>query len=115
MPSHNEDLRLILIIQQTIEEQIIAHPNHTYILDGDFNRDVALIGRQNENGDIPPQEEDVLWHTYIKNLAFTYIPINPNYSKQGGHIYTSTSLIDGFFIKTQNLHYTHLLQLLNKT
>ena len=102
MPSHNEHLRLIPIIQQTIEEQIIAHPNHTYILGGDFNRDIALIERQNENGDTPPQEEDILWRTYIENLVFTYIPTNTNYSKQGGHNYTSTSLIDGFFIRTQN-------------
>ena len=60
MPSHNEDLRLIPIIQQTIEEQITAHPNHAYILGGNFNRDVVLIGRQNENGNTPPQEEDIL-------------------------------------------------------
>ena len=48
MPSHIEDIRLIPTIQQTIREQIDAHPNHTYILCGDFNRDIALIGRQNE-------------------------------------------------------------------
>ena len=102
MPSHNEDLRLICIIQQTIEEQIIAHPNHTYILGGDFNRDIALIGRQNENGNTPLQEEDILWRTSIENQTFTYIPTNTNYSRQGGHNYTSTNLIDGFFIKTKN-------------
>ena len=38
MLSHSEDLRLIPIIQQTIRIQIDAHPNHTYILCGDFNR-----------------------------------------------------------------------------
>ena len=44
MPSHIEDLRLIPIIQQTIRTQIDSHPNHTYILCGDFNRDIAFIG-----------------------------------------------------------------------
>ena len=102
MPSHNKNFRLIPIIQQTIEEQFIAHPNHTYILGGGFNRDIALIGRQNENGNTPPQEEDILWNTYIENLAFTYIPTNTNYSRQGGYNYTNTSLIDGFYIKIQN-------------
>ena len=48
MPSHIEDIRLIPVIQQTIRTQINAHPNHTYIMCGDFNRDIALIGRQNE-------------------------------------------------------------------
>ena len=45
MPSHIEDIRLIPTIQQTIKIQIDVHPNHTYILCGDFNRDIALIGR----------------------------------------------------------------------
>ena len=60
MPSHIEDIRLIPTIQQTIKIQIDAHPNHTYILCGDFNRDIALIGRQNEQRFTPPQEEDLM-------------------------------------------------------
>ena len=60
MPHHIEDTRLIPTIQQTIRIQIDAHPNHTYILCGDFNRDIALIGRQNEQRFTPPQEEDIL-------------------------------------------------------
>ena len=48
MPSHIEDIRLIPTIQQTIRIQIDTHSNHTYILCGDFNRDIAFIGHENE-------------------------------------------------------------------
>ena len=41
MPSHDEDTPLIPLIQATITNQINLHPNHAYILSGDFNRDVA--------------------------------------------------------------------------
>ena len=102
MPSHIDDIRLIPTIQQTIRIQIDTHPNHTYILCGDFNRDIALIGQQNEQRFTPPQEEDLLWSTYVESLSLTYIPTNTNYSKQGGHNYTHTSLIDGFYTNTQN-------------
>jgi hypothetical protein len=57
MPSHAEDLSLIPIIQNTITDHINAHPNHTYILCGDFNRDIALIGRQNNLQITPPQRK----------------------------------------------------------
>ncbi|HYP43288.1 MAG TPA: endonuclease/exonuclease/phosphatase family protein [Candidatus Nitrosocosmicus sp.] len=73
MPSHNEDIQLIPIIQQTITTQINAHPNHTHILCGDFNRDIALIGRQNTHSTSPPQEEDTSWRTYTENLTLKYI------------------------------------------
>ena len=58
MPSHMEDIQLIPTIQQTNKIQIDAYPNHTYILCGDFNRDIVLIGCQNEQNHTPPQEED---------------------------------------------------------
>ena len=107
MPSHIEDIRLIPIIQQTIRIQIDSHPNHTHILCGDFIRDIALIGCQNKLRYIPLQEKDQTWRTYIKSLLLTYIPTDTNYSWQGGHNYTHTSLIDGFFIKIQN-HTTYI-------
>ena len=104
MPTHNEDIRLIPIIQQTINIQITTYPNHTYTLCGDFNRDIALIGRQNEHWNTPSNEEDLMWKAYTENIAFTYIPTNTNFSKQGGHnhTHTHTRLINGFYIKTQN-------------
>lgn len=86
----------------TIKTQINAHPNHTHTLCGDFNRDIALISRQNEHGITPPHEEDIRWKTYIDNLALTYIPTDTTYSRQGGHNYTHTSLIDGFYTNTQH-------------
>jgi len=79
-----------------------THPNHTYILCGDFNRDIALIGRQNKLNTTPPQIEDIEWRTFTNNLQLTYIHTNSPFSKQGGQNYTQTSLIDGYYIKTHN-------------
>ena len=56
MPTHLEDTHLIPYLKNTITNQINAHPNHTHILCGDFNRDIALTGRQNNNTNTPPQE-----------------------------------------------------------
>lgn len=55
MPSHDEILPLIPTIQTSITHQINVHPNHTYILCGNFNRDIALIKRQNDQQTTPPQ------------------------------------------------------------
>ena len=63
--------------------------------------DIALIGRHNEQR-YTPQQEDLLWTIYIESLSLTYIPINTNYSRQGGHNYSHTSLIDGLYTNTQN-------------
>jgi hypothetical protein len=54
MPSHEEDIKLIPDIMHTINTQINVHPNHIHTLCGDFNRDIALIDRQNEHGTTPP-------------------------------------------------------------
>ena len=87
-PSHNDDTPLIPLIQNTITNQINLHPNHAYILCGDFNRDVALIGRQNDTQLTPPQDEDHLWRTFTTSLDLTYVHTNTNFSRQGGHNYT---------------------------
>ena len=102
MPSHEENTPLIPLLQHTITNQINLHPNHAFILCGDFNRDIALIGRQNDQHITPPQTEDHLWRTFITNIDLQYVPTNTNFSRQGGHNYTQNSLIDGFFIKTPN-------------
>jgi hypothetical protein len=102
MPSHEEDIRLLPIIQQNITQQFTNHPNHTHILCGDFNRDIALIRRQNGYTTTPPQAEDIEWRTFINSLQLTYIPTNSLYSRQGGQDYNQTSLIDGYYIKTPN-------------
>ena len=102
MPSHEEDIPLIPTIQNTITNKINLHPNHTYILCGDFNRDIALIGRQNDQQTTPPQLEDHLWRSFTTGLDLSYVPTNIKFSRQGGNNYTQNSLIDGFFIKTPN-------------
>ena len=43
-----------------------------------------------------------MWNIYTESLSLTYIAINTNYSRQGGHNYTHTSLIDGFYTNIQN-------------
>ena len=100
MPTHLEDTRLIPHLKTTIINQITAHPNHTYLLCGDFNRDIAFIGRQNHNTNTPPQEEDIQWKNFTTSLNFEYIPTNTKFSRQDGYNYTPTSLIDGFYINS---------------
>ena len=101
MPSHIEDIRLIPIIQQTIRIQIDSHPNHTYTMCR-FQQRHCTYWTQKRTQIYPPQEEDLNWRTYTESLLLTYIPIDTNYSRQSGHNYMQTSLIDGFFIKAHN-------------
>jgi hypothetical protein len=96
MPSHLEDLPLLPNIQTTITQQITQHPNHTIILCGDFNRDIAVLGKYHGNIYTLPQEQDIAWNTFIHSLNATYIPTTTTYTRQGGENYTHTSLIDGF-------------------
>ena len=100
MPTHFEDTHLIPYLKNTITNQINAHPNHTHILCGDFNRDIALTGRQNNNNNTPPQEEDIQWKNFITTFNLEYIPTNTNITRQRGYNYTSTSLIYGFYINS---------------
>jgi len=102
MPSYIEDTHYIPLIQQNITQQITIHSNHTYILCGDFNRDIALIRRQNEFNTTPPQTEDIEWCTFTNNLQLTYIPTNSPYTRQGDLNYNQISLIDGYYIKIPN-------------
>jgi hypothetical protein len=67
-PSHEEDLPLIPIIQMTIIEQINAHPNDAYVICGDFNCDIALRGRQNDQQITPSQDKDYQWRLFMDNL-----------------------------------------------
>jgi hypothetical protein len=100
MPTHVDYTHLIPCLKTIITNQITAHPNHTHILCGDFNRDIALTGRQNNNNHTPPQEDDIQWKNFTTTLNLEYIPTNTNFSRQGGYNYTSTSLIDGFYINS---------------
>jgi hypothetical protein len=100
MPTHLDYLHLILFIIQTITSQINRHPNTNIILCGDFNRDIALQGHTQGSDTIPPQHLDHQWRQFTQNLNLTYIPNNTTYTRQGGHNYTHTSLLDGYFIKS---------------
>jgi exonuclease III len=101
MPTHIEDTTLIPIIQTTIFNQIHNNPLSNIIILGDFNRDIALIGRQQGNTKTTPTQQDLEWKQLTNSLHLHYIPTDTNYSYQGGNNYTFTSLIDGFYIKTQ--------------
>ena len=46
MPTNEDDMRLISKIQTNITNAILKYPNHLHMLYGDFNRDIALIGRK---------------------------------------------------------------------
>jgi exonuclease III len=106
MPSHAKDLPLIPDIQATITQSITQHINHTIILCGDFNHDIALLGRHHDNEFTPPQDQDQTWKDFTNNLQLTYIPTNTSFTRQGGANYTHTSLLDGFYLKTSNTqHY----------
>ena len=102
MPTHIEDIYLLPHFKNEITKQIIIHPNHIYTLCGDFNRDIALRGRQNNNTNTPAQEEDYQWKNFTTSLNLEYIPTNTSISRQGGYNYTSTSLIDGFYIHSSD-------------
>jgi hypothetical protein len=67
----------------------------------DFNRDIALIGRQHNTTRTAPIQQDLDWKQFTNSLYLQYIPTDTTYSHQGGNNYTSTSLIEGFYTKIQ--------------
>jgi hypothetical protein len=99
MPTHIDDITHIPTIQTTIFNHIHNNPQSNIILLGDFNRDIALIGKQNGAANTAPIQQDLDWKQFTNSLHLEYIPTNTNYSYQGGYNYTSTSLIDGFYTK----------------
>jgi hypothetical protein len=101
MPTHTDDIPLIPILQTTIFNIVHNNPLSNIILLGDFNRDIALIGKQHGSTITAPTQQDSDWKQFTNSLHLQYIPTDTNYSYQGGNNYTSTSLIDGFYTKTQ--------------
>jgi hypothetical protein len=93
MPSHERDLHLIPDILDTITQTITQHSNHTIILCGDFNHDIALIGRHHDNEFTPPQEQDRTWRDFINNLQLTYIATDTSFTRQGGANYIHTMIL----------------------
>jgi hypothetical protein len=71
MPTHIEDINLIPIIQTTIFNHIHNNPLNNIIMLGDFNRDIALIGRQHNDTKTAPTQQDLdyLQTHYIYNIS----------------------------------------------
>jgi hypothetical protein len=107
MPSYEEDLHLLLEIQASMSQYILASSTHTILLCGDFNRDIALLGRHHANTFLPPSHLDNEWRTYVNTLNLTYIPTDTPYTRQSRDCYTNTSLFDGFFLKSPNIPLYH--------
>jgi hypothetical protein len=101
MPTHIDDITFIPTIQTTIFNHIHNNPQNNIILFGDFNRDIALIGKQHGNTTTNPIQQDLERKQFKNSLHLQYISIDTNYSYQGGNNYTSTNLIDGFYTKIQ--------------
>jgi hypothetical protein len=101
MPTHIEDITLIPIIQTTTFNHIHNNPLSNIILLEDFNRDIALIGRQHGTTRTASTQQDLEWKHFTNTLHLQHIPTDTDYSYQGGNNYTSTSLIDGFYTKIQ--------------
>jgi hypothetical protein len=114
MPTHNDDIPLLPIIQTTIFNLVHNNPLSNIILLGDFNRDIALIGKQHGSTKTAPTQQDIDWKQFTNSLHLQYIPIDTNYSYQGRNNYTSTSLIDGFYTKTQQ-NSSHIPSYTSKT
>jgi hypothetical protein len=106
MPTHTDDIPLIPILQTTIFNMVHNNPLSNIILLGDFNRDIALIGKQHGSTITAPTQQDRDWKQFTNSLHLQYIPTDTNYSYQGGNNYTSTSLIDGFTPKHNKMHHT---------
>jgi hypothetical protein len=56
MPTYNDDIPLIPIIQTTIFNLVHNNPLSNIILLGDFNRDIALIGKQHGSTKTTPTQ-----------------------------------------------------------
>lgn len=102
MPSHLEDTHLIPKIQNQIHNITLQHPNHTTILVDNFNRDILLQGRTDNGRIIPPNTYDQEWACFIHNNRLKVINNPINFTRQGGHNYTSTSHIESFYINAPN-------------
>ena len=99
IPTHGDDIHLIPTIQYTIIQTLHKFSTINVLMCSNFNRDIALIGHYFNDQYYPPSALDKFWHTYTTTNNFTYIPIDTTYSRQGGHNYTNTSLLDGFYYK----------------
>lgn len=102
MPTHQEDIHLIIDIQNQIHTLQTQHLNHPIILVGDFNQDILLQGRTTNDTQIPPTTADREWTQFTESHGLKVIANQAAYTRQGGYNYTSTSHIDGFYSNDPN-------------
>jgi hypothetical protein len=72
MPTYIDDITHIPTIQTTIFNHIHKNPQSNIILLGDFNRDIALIGRQNGATNNAPTQQDLDWKQFTNSLHLKY-------------------------------------------
>ena len=113
MPSHLEDEHLIPEIQNHLQKIILKHPKYTIILAGDFNRDILLQGRTNNNTTTPSNTDDQEWACFVQNNGLKVVHNPINFTRQEGHNYISTSHIDGFYTNDPNITNLHSHTLTN--
>ena len=97
MPTHKEDIHIILDIQQTIKQTLTTYSTHFPILIWDFNRDVIPIERHHEHSLIQPTNKDKEWLMFTSNFQFTPIPNKSTFWRQGEPNHNHASLIDIFY------------------
>ena len=61
MPTHKENIYIILDIQQTIKQTLSTHSTHFPILKGDFKQDRFLNGPHNQHSLTQPTNEEKEW------------------------------------------------------
>ena len=103
MPSHPHDVHLIQNIQSELQKITHNHQNHHIILAGDFNRDILLKVRSSNGITSPPNKDDYEWAHFTSTLGLQPINNLEQFTRQGGHNYTSTSHIDGFYSNKNTL------------
>ena len=102
MPTHPQDLHLIQEIQNHIQTIVQNHSTFHIILGGDFKRDILLKGRSSNGITSPPNPHDHEWAHFTQRLGLKTINNQDIYTRQGGHNYTATSHIDGFYSNLPN-------------
>ena len=104
MPTHPQDLHLLQDIQNHIQTLVRTHSTSHTILAGDFNRDILLQGRSSNGITSLPNTNDYEWARFTQNIGLHIIHNPTSYTRQGGHNYTLTSHIDGFYTNIPNHH-----------
>ena len=73
MPMHLQDTHFVLEIQNQILILMSQYPNHQTTLIGDFNRDILLKGRTNNDILTPPNPIGQEWAHFTQNNGLDMI------------------------------------------